>query len=892
MKKQIAFIMIFCLLFQTVSALAKGEVNLIDEDITLVYDMGLIPDSIREKEKVTRAEFAYVLASINKGMEYSDTDFPFSDITKSNEYYNEIKMLADMKVIRGNESGMFLPANPISAYEAAVMVIRFLGFEDSVIGGDYYSAAAKKGIFKGTSFTSESTLNGEGLCRIIYNLLNTDISYSKMGSEIYYGKKAKTYLEEALNIVSADGTVTDDGISCFTGESAIGADYIAVDGVKYRNVCKKSDLLGFNVTVYYNKNTKEAVSIIVNTGDCILLDASEVDGYDDYTYSVTENDRTKTYKIEKGFVLNYNKRVFESSSEMDKDEFKKLMLPELGSVMLIDTDGNGSRDYVKVMSYESIAVGSITTLSDTVFTSKFSIDKTQTSSGAVKYTQKQITISDDAEVNVRKQNGAAYALESIVPGQVICAAQSYDKKYADIIVCDSIETTASEVDNDTLYTADGEYELTDAYKSYLADNLSYGAKPGDKGDLYFTYDNRVVYFDVSDGDGNVFAMFDTVEKYDDLGGKYGLSAYTQNNEYRVFKIDRKTKIDGRKFSSDKDVCEYLAARADNLKYKLVIVDYNADGVLKSIDTPYKQSNERWSEYETENSLHIMKDIEEKSLKFVQGCASFMGEFNIDENTYIFALPENETEVENVRVVKYSTKKFKTNETIPVTAYSVSSNFCAEAVVVRDTYYTNPKDGDESKTVKTELVEKVVKAIGSSGEHITKLYTTDGYYHHIYETDTDEAMAYYYDSGKDIGKKVAAGDIVRMGVEGNVIRGDNMVLVYDMENDIKHYMGVSYKYPDSWQFNNTSLPCGYALKKGSNYLEFSVKDPADMIDYSVDKTYVIQTTNMSVVVFDKKNKTAKFGSTDDIIPYEYNPTDYSKIHLTLNVGVPVLCVIYK
>ena len=83
-----------------------------------------------------------------------------------------------------------------------------------------------------------------------------------------------------------------------------------------------------------------------------------------------------------------------------------------------------------------------------------------------------------------------------------------------------------------------------------------------------------------------------------------------------------------------------------------------------------------------------------------------------------------------------------------------------------------------------------------------------------------------------------------------------------------------------------------LVKGSNYLEFSVKDPADMIDYSVDKTYVIQTTNMSVVVFDKKNKTAKFGSTDDIIPYEYNPTDYSKIHLTLNVGVPVLCVIYK
>ena len=910
MKRIIGLLSALCLLFGTVPAMAKTAAETVGSDnkYDIVYDLGILSKSANPNEWETRGGFVDMLgklADFDGELQYGDGVFPFADVTETDKRYRSIRLLYEMNVIYGDGSGMFFPDEALNADDAAAMMLRFLGFAYQVKNNDFYTTAAMKKLFSGVKLSDNRGFTVGDTAKIAYNILYTDMSSAEMfrRMNIYYDANSGNFLEEYLHIYEVTGTVTDDGEVTYSGESKLRDGYIAIDGVPYINKTDITELLGYYVRAYCRDDRSagesEVLAIRLYSGNSIKIAAGDIDDYSQYIYTVYSGNAKKSYKLESSFVLRYNGRIFSPSAAMSAEEFKAVMMPKIGSVTLADANGNGTYDYVDVKSYETLVLGSISYSDDIIMVGKFDTEKSVGTNGSVTYNKKRITIDEDADVIIHRDNGSALKIGNIIKDSVVAVAKSYDGKYAEIIVSDNkTEGVLTMINGDTV-TADGkEYKITDEYKDFISDNPAKAPSPGAKGRFYLTFDESLVYFDGSKTGEMVYAMLDFSGKIDDgIDEQYGIRVCTQNNELLKLKLTKKTTIDGAKRGSGAAAADYISGK--NLQRKLILVSYNDDLEAINIDTPYSPVSGAPEAEESENSLQYMKGICDRTLTYVSDSASFYGQFLLDENSYVFALPEGES-VRDCRVIKYSSKKFQANVDYKVTPYTTNSQFVAEAIVVDDYYSVDPRDGINGDNIKTEVIEKISRCIGDDGNFSYEIQTTDGYYRNIYTTESEEALAYYYDTDqkKEFGLEPGVGDIISFGTEGTVIADKCIVMIYDYSEDKHYIMGNSYESPSSKYLNTFSTPMGWVYDIDSGYIELSFSDPAGGFAYepSADKadlpSWTLSATNMSVVVFDKKRETVMFGNHDDLTAYLDDDVNYSCVHTVIKNGAARLAVVYK
>lgn len=136
----------------------------------LIQKGALTPDANGKyypNERVTRAQFASFLSKVTN-LPKAEDNIDFSDVPKSNKYYQDIQNAAAAGIITGYENGTFKPNAPITRQHMAVMLERTmkhlniptsstktLTFKDKhLIYDEYYAAIStgvENGIIKGST---------------------------------------------------------------------------------------------------------------------------------------------------------------------------------------------------------------------------------------------------------------------------------------------------------------------------------------------------------------------------------------------------------------------------------------------------------------------------------------------------------------------------------------------------------------------------------------------------------------------------------------------------------------------------------------------------------------------------------------------------------------------
>lgn len=237
-------------------------------------------------ENVTREQFAkmIIMASkhkndVAKGSNYS----VFKDVKHDRWSSAYIKLAVDMKLFTGYADGTFKPENEIKLEEAATVVLRILGYENSDFNGAYPLAQLSKyeslALDKNINKIKGQNLSRRDCMNLLYNLMNAKtktgtVYASSLGyalssnQELDYNSLLKNELVGPI-IISKDNI--NNPIPFPISEASI-----YKDGV----ISNESDIKNYDV-IYYNQNlkgiwiyTKKIVGIYTNSMPNILAPAT------------------------------------------------------------------------------------------------------------------------------------------------------------------------------------------------------------------------------------------------------------------------------------------------------------------------------------------------------------------------------------------------------------------------------------------------------------------------------------------------------------------------------------------------------------------------------------------------------------------------------------------
>ena len=169
------------------------------------------------------------------------------------------------------------------------------------------------------------------------------------GDSERYEETDDTLLYRYFNIKYAEGIIEANDISAVSGSLAPGG-MIRIAGINYHTgETNASQLLGYNVTVYYDADSTNNRIVLVDESDLsnsVHLDANDAD-FDKMEYEYYVNGKTKKLRISKNASIILNGMVTAYS--------KDIMVPASGYINLIDVN-NDNRYELIVIEDEQVEI--------------------------------------------------------------------------------------------------------------------------------------------------------------------------------------------------------------------------------------------------------------------------------------------------------------------------------------------------------------------------------------------------------------------------------------------------------------------------------------------------------------------------------------------------------
>lgn len=386
----------------------KEPVNAYDSDVyydralTLTTALGIITGyedgSVKPESSVTRAEMAaIVLRMLNTPSEsaYSNS---FNDVKADHWAANTIQTAAELGIINGMGDGSFKPDGNVTYEQAVKMIVCALGYDkEAQMSGEYPSGYLNQANSLKLTDHAVGTINTAAerglVMKMVYNALitymNEPTGTSSNGVMLY--DATRTLAKARFNIIDAKGTLTA------TSKRTLDPSYsdilntqIVIDSVLYdTELTGLEDYVGTTITYFYRETTSMvtpevvAVTTANSKTDVQMLDLEKVEEFKGFSEGkgriVMEKGSDK--KCDDA-VINYNGKIitpadFARAKADDKTDrfyvrdadgtkiremtFDDLLLPEVGSVKLTDSNGDGNYDYVFIDSYETMTVSSVST---------------------------------------------------------------------------------------------------------------------------------------------------------------------------------------------------------------------------------------------------------------------------------------------------------------------------------------------------------------------------------------------------------------------------------------------------------------------------------------------------------------------------------------------------
>ncbi len=375
-------------------------------------------------------------------------------------------------------SDKFSGGTSVSCADAIKYAVITLGYNDIVKanGGDYtayLNKASELGLTNGVGKLYEDRkATSEQLTTILWNMMDAKpMQKFYNGKYVSYQKADGTNLLELnRNIYKTTGLVTaTEHVSIYGTTGTEDSSKIMLGNTLYLIEDESfADLIGLNVAAYTRKEKGADFATILymyeygTKNNVIELDADSIESVSEDFSKITywnENDKEKEVKLAGALRVVYNGKYYADYTEED-------LTPEIGSLRLIDNDGNGTYEIVFVTSYRTMVVESVDADNYTIL-NKYNFE------GCLK----NFKADDQSDViNVYDGAGAATRFSTIKSGNVISVAASkgtedrvikiYISGKSDI----SGKVTSLKSNGDTVKIGENEFEQSEEFKNYLKDS--------------------------------------------------------------------------------------------------------------------------------------------------------------------------------------------------------------------------------------------------------------------------------------------------------------------------------------------------------------------------------------------------------------------------------------
>lgn len=598
---------------------------------TLLYELGVTDFRDPGEFFVTRSDFTRYAMKLANIPVTPHVGTVFEDVDSSNPDYNYIMSAVDFGLI--SKAATYRPNDYVTLNEMTKIMIKLLGYDyiAEERGGypyGYLQTAHSIDLLDGISYANEQLTQADAaivLCNALHIEL-PEISYTADGVNQYV-TGSSTILSQYRNMTFVNGMV--DGVAAYatSDEQGLGEGKMSIDGVVYNSgTIDTATLFGCNVDAYVDNATNTVVVCHITDHTKLLsIYAEDIISYSGYKFTYEDAvGKEKTVSIGHGTCVFYNGRVF------DYDSSK--LIPDSGSITFVSS-GSGEVTALYIKSYKTVVV-------DRIMKSEYKIiDKYSPDNSLV-------LDPDEMEYTIITQDGEALEFSSIQQGDVLCAAVSDDKAYAEIIcVRDKFIGTYSGYSDDYIHIDGTEYKLTPAIKAKISSVLTLGKEAVFSLDA----DDRVADVAMTGlSSGNIGYLF---------WGRYQENGMNKIMAARILGLDGKTHfyefadvftINGKGYKNfEKAWLEHKSPDYNSLLCGMVVYSLDAKGELKSID---------YSDEDGGNSgLYVTQTVEEADEyhTYQQYFGNVGNDIICDTTLKIFKVPGPLWSVDNIDEEKYT-----------------------------------------------------------------------------------------------------------------------------------------------------------------------------------------------------------------------------------------------
>lgn len=777
---------------------------------------------------VTRYEFALLLTRIlGADVENYSSNTVFNDV--SEEQYNIVAYIYDNKIMLGSGDGSFEPDRYITANEAFKTLVCVLGYDvKAYLNGNtmqsYVQLAKKIGLTDDITFHKDDRIQYKYVARILYNALKTNMfEQTLFGDSERYEETDDTLLYRYFDIKYAEGIIEANDISAVSGSLAPGG-MIRIAGINYHTgETNASQLLGYNVTVYYDADSTNNRIVLVDESDLsnsVHLDANDAD-FDNMEYEYYVNGKTKKLRISKNASIILNGMVTAYS--------KDIMVPASGYINLIDIN-NDNRYELIVIENEQVEISDgYNSLNEKI---------------GLKYDRGFIDLSgyDEDKIHIYNANGSSSKVSELIEWTVLTIV----KNPYEIFIYKSNEKVNGTVKqiksepNRNITIDDKNYRVSEAYIS--SDNSE--IELGNSGIFYLDRHNSIVAFR-PDGFEWTYAYL-IAAKCDNNGLKSSckIKMFTtaDKGSLKICNMAKSFVIDGVKCGSDGVVKNGNTNKFETLSApQLIRYKINSNGEITHIET---------TEFGEYKRVYPASD-EFSEIKY--GFNTFNAECAIGDNTKVIVVP-NSAEDQNAEYNYLSTGNgyFSNAGYYRIKAYKeVNDDIVSDVILVEN---SNKVVGSSDIGV----VDGISRTTNSAGDETIEI--------EVMKTDGKKVTALFKDVEQYNLSTPERYDIVCYN-----LNGDNTIRVLE-----KLYDNNSGKTNTSYSGSNRSLDnlCtlvnGKIADRNGNFVIVTdtLKD---------DKPYVFDASAAKILICEKEsNRGVRVGTILDLEDYNHYNTDYDTI----------------
>lgn len=601
----------------------------------------------------------------------------------------------------------FRPYDYVTYEEAVAVCVRVLGYENMAVQkgvmAEYIVFAQRLDILSGVS---ASDFHADSVNRLVYNMLHgmcakktytaSDLSHIEIGTV--------SLLEEIYGIRFLSGSVTSINGLARVGTDAVNAQKIMIDGNSYvtLDTYDTEKFLGIYVDYYVTEmNGREilfAMYACTEQTSIRLYGSDIVKAAEDVSSLTYYNGKSsKTAKLAKDITVIYNN---ENRFAVTANDF----LGEDVTVILTDADKDGVYDHamIKKPEYHKVL---------TVNADYMRLDFEDGSNPLLLG-----EISDEDQLMIVSQNGSKAELADIKNGSYIEVLLSktasgeidYEKAITITLLENKITGKA-----EAITSTDNRIVIDGTEYPYISD-ISDEIQLGEIADFYIGTSGTIVAVGENSYDSTMYGYWVAAAKEGGLSGEIKVKLFTQNNQMKQFKTDKKVKFSGYINGVYED---NRAVQAEELlKYvaKPQLVRFYADenDVLKQVHVAYDHSGE--PSYEGYDPDRFSLEYHSKNGRFFNVVVN--EDYFYDASSVIFSIPEDGKD-EDYHADKYS--YYAEERNVELMAYDSNDKWAiAAGVMISSDSAAAEPENDVIADEYVVLISKKISVLDEDGMPIT------------------------------------------------------------------------------------------------------------------------------------------------------------------------------